>query len=150
MTLTSVAIHFTRPRMLSVCRGLLAGECVCARACLCACGACDSTKMLGYHALMCMSNPLVLSHNPPVWWLSHFSSDRKAERRSVYIVFTLVVLVLLPFNWWLKKGFQRCIISKWPHSRCLLALWSSILGLLLFHNSIEGDKAKGEQQCLCL
>lgn len=129
MTLTSVAIHFTHPRMLSVWRGPLASECVCACARLCSCGACDSTKMLGYHALMCMSNPLVLSHNLPVWWLRRSSSGRKAQRRSVYTVSTLLILVLLVFNWWQKKKvFQCSIISKWWDSRFVLAPWSAILG----------------------
>lgn len=46
---------------------------LCLCACVCLCVACDGTKILGYHALMCMQNPLVLSHNLPVW-LWRFSS----------------------------------------------------------------------------
>lgn len=45
------------------------------------CVACDRTKMLGYHALMCMPNPLVLSHNLPVW-LCCFSSASRGLREQ--------------------------------------------------------------------
>lgn len=45
------------------------------------CVACDRTKMLGYHALMCMPNPLVLSHNLPVW-LCRFSSASRGLREQ--------------------------------------------------------------------
>lgn len=45
------------------------------------CVACDRTKMLGYHALMCMPNPRVLSHNLPVW-LCRFSSVSRGLWRA--------------------------------------------------------------------
>lgn len=60
---------------------------------VCVRGACDSTKMLGYHALMCMSNPLVRSHNLPAW-LCRSGSAGEAERHSVDRVLTSVTLVL--------------------------------------------------------
>lgn len=56
--------------------------CVCCTSVsVCVCVACDRTKMLGYHALMCMPNPLVLSHNLPVW-LCRFSSASRGLGRA--------------------------------------------------------------------
>lgn len=49
---------------------------------VCVCVACDRTKMLGYHALMCMPNPLVLSHNLPVWLCRYSSASRGLGRAA--------------------------------------------------------------------
>lgn len=69
ITAASVTIHFTRPILcLCVC------VCVCLRACVCL--SCDRTKMFGYHALMCMPNPLVLSHKLAVYSLTSKGSTR--------------------------------------------------------------------------
>lgn len=53
----------------------------CTRVRVWVCVACDRTKMLGYHALMCMPNPLVLSHNLPLW-LCRFSSASRGLGRA--------------------------------------------------------------------
>ena len=63
---------YTTKNALCVC-------CTCVSKCVCV--ACDRTKMLGYHALMCMPNPLVLSHNLPVW-LCRFSSASRGLGRA--------------------------------------------------------------------
>ena len=74
-------ISLQRPVLQSILRNQECSVCVLYCVWVWVCVACDRTKMPGYHALMCMPNPLVLSHNLRVW-LRRFGSTSRGLRRA--------------------------------------------------------------------